>query len=65
MGQNRLIHDASLAGATALAEAMADRMLPEELEQFRKYVYKVISATIEGYERQKHDETPRLGPSRN
>jgi putative N-acetylmannosamine-6-phosphate epimerase len=65
MGQNRLIRDAALAGATALAEAMADSMSPDELEQFRRYAYKVISATIEGYDRQKHDETPRLGPSRN
>jgi hypothetical protein len=65
MRKNRLIHDAAYAGATVLTERMEDALRPEERKKFHRQAYEVIKATIEGYDRQKGLETPRLGPSRN
>ena len=65
MGKNRLLDDAAYAGATVLTERMEAMLQPEERKRFHRRAYEVIKATIEGYDRQKGQETPRLGPSRN
>jgi len=63
MRKNRLIHDAAYAGATVLTERMEDTLPPEERKRFHRQVNEVIKATIEGHDRQKGHETPRLGPA--
>jgi hypothetical protein len=65
MKQNRLIHDAAYAGATMLMEQMQDNIPPEDRKEFHRLAYRVIKATIEGYEMQKGPGTSRISPSPN